>query len=66
VTAFHPLRTLDGPELPLKVEQPSFGKTARTDEDRLYTQEPPYKLTIAAAVRGPSRAAHTTSRGVGS
>jgi len=39
VTAFHPLQTLDGPGLPLKVEQPSFGKTARTDEDRLYNTE---------------------------
>jgi hypothetical protein len=35
VRAFRPLRTLDGPELPLTVEQPSFGKTARTGEDQL-------------------------------
>jgi hypothetical protein len=37
------LRTLDGPELPLTVERPSFGKTGRTDEDQLYAREPPYK-----------------------
>ena len=42
-TAHHPLRTLHGPELPLRVEQLSFGKTPRTDEDQLSTQESLYK-----------------------
>jgi hypothetical protein len=40
--------------LPLTVEQPSFGKTVRTDEDQLYTREsldkPPRRVLETASI----------------
>jgi hypothetical protein len=50
MSAVHPLRTLDGPRLPLRVEQPSSGIPARMpDEDQLYVETPPQRVSVTVS-----------------